>query len=231
MPKFWNLRKVSTAVFYIVLVLWTVFIGWQVRRKITGTVQVRVANLMVALHESAELPVYSKFYITQTVAFSRATAISVIKIPIRQPANSESSLRVSVQGDEEQTFSGNFSVLPSMAELTVPINFIRPVNKITVMLSASDVSWKVKDAVAPRVYRESSRAGYRDGEMTIAGIKKDGNIGLSVFADYSKISYMKKQFDESPKIIASWFREVLLVFLVLIFPAVFFEYLFAQKQK
>lgn len=230
MPKLSKLRKVVIVAFYAAWFAWVVIVGFQVKNILSSTVKERVVNLMVAKHESAELPIYSKFYVTQTVAIPTPASLSSISIPVRQPFGGESNVYVSAQSDSQETVGNNFSVTPQTSEISLPLNFNKPVNKLTVMISAVDVSWKTKDTVAPRVYRELSKSGYREGEMTIAGIKKEGNIGLSVYATYSRFSYMRKQFNENRKIVASWTRELLLVFIVIVWPSIFIDFVSIKKE-
>jgi hypothetical protein len=67
--------------------------------------------------------------------------------------------------------------------------------------------------------------------MAIAGIEKEGNIGLSAFATYSRVDYMKKQFTENHKIASIWLKDGLIVFIILIWPVLFLDFLFVKKQQ
>jgi len=225
------LRKVAIFLFFAVWLGWIIMVGYQVKKYFSGTVQVQVANLIAPVHESAELPIYSKFYVTQTVSLSQPLNISKIVIPIHQPDGATSKIISSVQNDAGETVGNEFEVTGATKELTIPINFEKTSKNLTFLLSASDVSWKVADTEAPRVYREKSLRGYRDGKMTVAGIDKEGNIGMSIFATFTRINFMKKQYSENHKMISSWLRDVLLVFLVLIWPVIFLDLFITKKQK
>jgi len=231
MRKILNLRKLSLVAFFVVWLTWIVVVGFQVKKNLSGKVEERAANLIVAINESTELPIYSKFYVTQSVSFPEPIILNRVNVPIRQPDGYKSTLLVSIQTDTLENQENNFEISANTHDLIIPLNFSKPAKNMTIMISAVDVSWKVKDTAAPRVYREKSRSGYRDGQMTIAGINKEGNIALSVYATYTKTNFMHKQFNENHKIISLWFKELLLVFLVIVWPVIFLDVFFVKKQQ
>jgi len=231
MRKILNLRKLALVAFFIAWLIWIIMVGFQVKKNLSGNVQVQVANLFAARHESTELPIYSKFYVTQSVAFSEPVILSRIDIPIRQPYGYTSDIFIVIQTDTEEKQESNFKISGDIQDLSVPLNFSKPARNMMILISAADVSWKVKDIAAPRVYREQSKKGYKDGQMTIVGINKDGNIALSAYASYSKINHMKNQFMGSPTILARWLRNLLFIFLISVGPIVFFWFLNTKHKK
>lgn len=225
------LRKATVFLFIAVWLIWIIVVGYYVKQYFSGTVQVEVANLIAPIHESAELPIYSKFYVTQTVTLPEALKISLVTIPVRQPAGAESKMFVSVQNDAGQIITDELELRSDIKKMDIPVSFEKQSKSLTIFLSASDVSWKVKDTEAPRIYREKSLRGYREGKMTIAGIDKEGNIGLSVYASYTRVNFMKKQYGENRKVVSYWLRDLLLLFLVLVWPAIFLDLFVIKKQK
>lgn len=225
------IRKLAIFLFFATWLGWIITVGNYVQKYFSDTVQVQGVHLITPVHESAELPIYSKFYVTQTVSLSQPLEISRIVIPIHQPDGATNKIISSVQNDMGETAGNEFEVTGATKELIIPINFAKPSKSLTILLSASDVSWKVADTEAPRIYREKSLRGYREGKMTIAGIDKEGNIGLSVFATYTRVNFMRKQYGENHKVVSAWLRDGLLVFLALVWPSVFFDFLFNKKQQ
>ena len=231
MRKILNLRKLIIFVFFLAWLVWVVLVGFQVKKNLSGTVQVQVANLVAAQHESTELPIYSKFYVTQSVSLSEPVIFSRVDVPVRQPEGYSSNLFVSIQSDAQEKQENNIEISANTHDLSIPLNFSQLAKNMTIMISAVDVSWKVKDEAAPRVYREKSLSGYRDGQMTIAGIDKEGNIALSAYATYTKINFMRKQFSENHKIVSFWLKDILLIFLIIVWPIIFIDFFLVKKQQ
>lgn len=224
-----NLRKLATFVFILVWIIWVSCLFYWVNGYLKQELVVKVVELMASIHESGELPVYSKFYVEQTVKLPEKTKVSSVVVPIRQPGGYKNDVYVDIVGSNGQKISRQFETTEQIREMNIPVSLDDEIDSFVIRISSPEASWKTKDQAAIRVYRDQASSGYRDGDMNIAGVFKEGNIALSVYSELSRWNFFKYQTKLDIKNITEPLRNLLVIVFLIISPSTFAILLWTKK--
>ncbi len=211
-----NKRKLPKIMLVASVLFWLIWIGFLivgVNKWLQFESEEVVVSLLSPVSEESTLPVYAQFYVTQTISLPKPVKMTKIEIPVLS-SNQNEPLEITVQSGQEIYEK---RLLTGTEKLSIWPNFEGNTNSLLIKFAAPNVTVPRKNQ-AIRLYREKSAAGYKEGEMTIAGIKKDGNINLKVYASMTRYSQLLDRIEKNPAQAAVVLRDLVFLSLLAAWP-------------
>jgi hypothetical protein len=209
--------RVGVAVLACMWSGWVLVIAFFVFVHLQQPVEEEILQLQASNHPSAELPVYAQFFVSQTARLAEPRRVDRLTVPVVQYAATPTTLHVIVSADGSFREQHDVPITPTTKAVGVQLRNTRPAREYTVLLSAREIP---TPEGAPRVYREKSVSGYRDGQLSIAGVTKEGNISLFLSGRESRAVLEWRGIAREPWRASSWISLSVFAALLAVAPAV-----------